>query len=128
MNNYQYNINNVGTPNWLVPAEYSFGILTSGYGTNYDTVHGGDPNLNSMNAWLSAYSVLHTKLDHGGDSTGLISGINTSGNISQAYCQVTGPAWVMTGTGIPANVLGVVFVESSASLMVAANRQLQLIL
>lgn len=128
MNNYQYNINNVATPNWLVPAEYAHGILTSGYGINYDTVHGGDPNLNSMNAWLSAYSVFHTKLDHGGDGSGLISGINTSGNISQAYCQITGPSWVVTGTAVPANVLGVVFVESSASLMVAANRQLQLIL
>ena len=116
------------SPNWLVQSEYGHGVLTSGYGINYDTVHGGDPNLNSMNAWLSSYFTAHTKFDHGNDGTGLISGINTAGNVSQAYAQFTGPSWSVTGTSVPANVLGVVFIESTASLLCGANRQLQLIL
>jgi hypothetical protein len=127
MANYQYNVNNVYSPNWLVPPEYGFGILTAAYGLNYDTVHGLDPNCNSMAAWLSAYSVFHTKFDHS-EGNSLISGINTAGNVAQSFLQVTGNSWTVAGTGVPSSVLGLVFVESTASLLVGANRQLQLIL
>ena len=84
MTNYQYNVNNVYSPNWLVPPEFGFGIQTAGYGLNDDTVHGMDANLNSMAAWLSSYAVFHTKFDHS-DSGSLISGINTTGNVAQSF-------------------------------------------
>ena len=126
MKDFQFNVNNIFSPNYLCLPEFGHALLNSAYNYNYSTSEGGDSGLNSLTAWLGSYFVAHTKFDHGSDGVGLISGINTSGNVSQCYLNTNGEGWTVSGT-VPQNVMGIVFAETTASLLVGANRQLQVI-
>ena len=126
MKDFQFNVNNIFSPNYLCLPEYGHALMNAAYNYNYSTAEGGDPNLNSLATWLGSYFVAHTKFDHGSDGVSLISGINTSGNVSQCYLNTNGEGWTITGT-TPGNVMGIVFCECTASLLVSANRMLQVI-
>lgn len=132
LNDVQFNVNGMYYPNYRVTPEQSFGLLSTIQGS-YDVLGGCDPNLNSMAAWLSSYFTSCVKFDHNSDGVSLISGIDTRGNISQAYWQTTSDAWTLNtnvGAGgvYPQNIMAYVFAQCSSSLMVGAGRQIELVL
>ena len=123
----QWNVNGLYYPNWLATPAQSFALLTSSMGENYSTVGGLEPNLNSLARWLSSFWVSSMRLDHGGDGVTLVSGVDTRGNTASCYFQSNGGVW-NNGTVTTANVMALVFAQTTSSLIVGAGRQISVVL
>ena len=92
-------------------------------------VVGEIPLLNSLGAWVGGFGYTECRWD-AGDGVTVISGLNTLGNTSQGSW-LTNATSTSGGSGSPhlsANLLFLVFAQTTSSLLVGAGRQLQVVL
>ena len=94
-------------------------------GENYSTLGGLDPNINTLALWLSSFWVSSMRLDHGSDGVGLVSGVDTRGNTASCWFQSGGGPWAAVEI---ANVMSLVFAQTTSSLIVGAGRQISVVL
>lgn len=124
-----FQINNSQYPtSWQPTPEQCFGIMLNACNIS-QTVDGGiSPNINSLAAWTGSHFMQHLKLNHG-ESTSVISGVNTKGNsISLVWNSISGtqPANVVTGTGaasFPALLTAIVYAQCTSVLQIYQNQQ-----
>jgi hypothetical protein len=124
LQDYQFGVNGILFPNAKFDANQAFGNLMNSLMISQNTDGGCHPLINSLAAWKSSFWVSEVRFDHGSDGTTLISGIDTRGNVSQGFWQTQ----QASNGSISANVMALVFAQTTSTLLVNSGRQLQLVL
>ena len=119
----QFQISGVTYPSYMPTPMQAFSQSITALGINQSALGGADKNFDSYSKYLSSYFAHAVRLNHPGEEVGWISGLDTRGaNVSMSY-GTTGQPIAAGGSVFP-----LVFVASTASLLVGAYRQLQVTL
>lgn len=94
---------------------------------------GMNPLINSLSTYVSSFGVFEYRFDHDSDGVSLVSGIDTRDNVSQGFFTCNGPAWTVgppVGPGFvyPQNLTCLVFLCSTATMVIGSNKQISIIL
>lgn len=134
LTNWQFVLNSVSMPQYLVDPGVSYQNMLSSYSLASDTLGGGHPNLKSLNAWLGSFWVAEIRLNAGdSDGSSLVSGMDTRGSNFQGSFNTSGSAITTSSTGTGgtnpgANLTVLIFTEASSSIRIGAGRQIENIL
>jgi hypothetical protein len=129
----QFQLNSSYYPNFLVPAESAFALMVNSYGLSQNTDGGCSPLLNSLTKYLGSFWVAEQRFDHG-EGASVISGLDTRGTNCAGQWTTQGSITVGSATGSGAasypgaNLIANVFVQTTSTLVVAAGRQITVIL
>lgn len=132
LTNWQFNINNQYYPNYRPTAEQAYALMINSYGLSQDVLGGCHPLLDTLAKWNNGFFVVSENFNHNSDD--FISGIDTRGNVVQAYFEhdfnATGGA--TGGTGYAAapttndRITCLVFAQTTSTLRVGAGKQIEL--
>ncbi|KAK9816437.1 hypothetical protein WJX72_000214 [[Myrmecia] bisecta] len=118
---YQFSINGVTHPNFLVTPAQGFGHMLNATGRSQDTLGGSYFGIDSIADWQNYFFAAFVRLDHPVDATeAFISGMDTRGTNMTGVFQT-----VSDGTST-ANV-SVVFAKCTRVLRVGAGMQIEVV-
>lgn len=131
LRSWQFNINNQYYPNYRPSAEQAYALMLNSYGLSQDTLGGGHSLLNGISTWNNGFWVASENFNHNSDD--FISGIDTRGNVVQAYFEFDmQPTNVVAGTGFASapdttsKLTCLVFAQTTSTLRVGAGKQIDL--
>lgn len=132
LTSWQFNINNQYYPNYRPTAEQAYALMINSYGLSQDTLGGGHPLLSSLSAWNNGFWVASENFNHNSDD--FISGIDTRGNVVQAYFEYdfTVTPGATGGTGFSGaldardKLTCLVFAQTTSTLRVGAGKSIDM--
>jgi len=116
---HQFTINGIQKPTWQPTSEQSFLLTNNVIGNSHDVYGGSSPLLNSLAAWLASFYCFAIQLDH--NDPEFTSGLNTLGNTAASTYTTNG------GTTTNQNIIARIYCECTSSLLIGANRQIDVI-
>jgi len=122
----QFTISGVTYPSYMPTPMQAFSQTITALGINQSALGGADRNFDSYAKYLYNFFAHCVRLNHPQETEGWISGLDTRGaNVSMSYA-TTGLA--LADNNAPASVFPLVFVGTTATLLIGAFRQLQVTL
>lgn len=120
---WQFNINNVYYPNYQLTNTQAYQQMLNAYGLSQDTLGGGYRGCDTLTKWNGRYWVAVQSFCHNtADDERFISGIDTRGNVAQAFFEYSGFSDSATCT------TGLVFAQTTSLLRVGAGRQIEVVM
>ena len=117
---HQVCVNGVLRPTYQVTSQQAFALFNNMSGHSWDLLGGSIDYLSNLDDWEKKFFCLGIQLDHNDGQ--FISGLNTQGNSAASYWQCSST----TATSYT-NVIARVLVECTSSLLIGANRQIDVI-
>lgn len=120
---WQFNINNVYYPNYQLTNTQAYQQMLNAYGLSQDTLGGGYKGCDTLAKWNGRYWVAVDSFCHNtADDERFVSGIDTRGNVAQAFFEYSGFSDSATCT------TGLVFAQTTSLLRVGAGRQIEVVM
>lgn len=129
--NYQWSVNGTYFPNFKPSPEQAYALLQTALNMSQDTLGGGYKGLDTLAKWNSSFWLCSQEFEHGSDD--YISGLDTRGNVAQAFLETGGSITVGAnvgtgGTNPGTSLTCLVFAQCTSLLRVGAGRQLEVVL
>jgi len=117
---HQITINGIPKPTWQPTSEQVFSLTNYVLGHSLDCYGGSSPLLTNITDWLASFYCFVVMLDH--NDPDYRSGTNTLGNTAASFYVSNGGA-ATTNT----NIIARVFCETTSSLLIGQNRQIDIV-